>query len=183
MTKAEGSEKRKFPRFVLALPLELSLNESEQILTLTNNISFSGIFCQVDRYIAPNTKLQLKMNLPMLEDNRKTYRQVQCLAEVARIEAGVGDSGNFHAGISFSGLNEEDRKLLLKFIRRKNLKEAEELKKMYLELKDMAARLTEVEECHPTAEHFRKIIEKAINEMDQVAHLIDYEINELKSLQ
>ena len=47
----------------------------------------------------------------------------------------------------------------------------------------MAARLVEVEECHPTAEHFRKVINTAIIELDAAAHILDYEINELKTLE
>ena len=47
----------------------------------------------------------------------------------------------------------------------------------------MAARLVEVEECHPTAEHFRKVIERAVEELDTVAHILDFEINELKNLE
>ena len=57
-----------------------------------------------------------------------------------------------------------------------------ELKRLYLQLKEMSARLVELEECHPTAEHFRKVISNAIAELDAAAHILDYEINELKHL-
>ena len=56
------------------------------------------------------------------------------------------------------------------------------LKRLYLQLKEMSARLLELEECHPTAEHFRKVISNAIFELDAAAHILDYEINELKHL-
>lgn len=49
-------------------------------------------------------------------------------------------------------------------------------------MKQMAARLIEVEECHPTAEHFRRVIDRAVEELDAVAHILDFEINELKTL-
>lgn len=58
-------------------------------------------------------------------------------------------------------------------------KEAKELKEMYLRLKEMAARLVELEELHPKARHFRGIIDHAISEMDNVAHLIDQEVGEV----
>jgi hypothetical protein len=41
----------------------------------------------------------------------------------------------------------------------------------------------ELEECHPTAEHFRKVIDRAVAELDAVAHILDFEINELKNLE
>ena len=57
-----------------------------------------------------------------------------------------------------------------------------EMKGMYLTLIEIAARLVEIEERHRGAAHFRKILEKAIWEIDRVAHLIDREVWELKRM-
>jgi hypothetical protein len=54
---------------------------------------------------------------------------------------------------------------------------------MYAELKAMMTELTAVEECHPTAEHFRNVIDKAIRELDAVAEMLEREINELRHLE
>ena len=64
----------------------------------------------------------------------------------------------------------------------KNLREAIEMKGMYLTLLEIAARLVEIEERHRGATHFRKILEKAIREIDRVAHLIDREVWELRRM-
>ncbi|MBI4436938.1 MAG: hypothetical protein HY590_05985 [Candidatus Omnitrophica bacterium] len=64
----------------------------------------------------------------------------------------------------------------------RNLREAMEMKGMYLTLIEIAARLVEIEERHRGASHFRKILEKAIREIDRVAHLIDREVWELRRM-
>lgn len=176
-------ENRKHPRFVLILPLELS-SDDFHIETKTKNISCAGLYCEVDRYIPVQTKLKVNMKLMLKENEHKVQKTIHCPAKVVRIEpAVVKKDTSYHVGIAFSKIKEEDKDFLLKYIRSKNLKEARELKKIYLTLKDMAARLVEVEECHPTAEHFRKVIDRAIEELDAVAHILDFEINELKNLE
>jgi hypothetical protein len=46
----------------------------------------------------------------------------------------------------------------------------------------MEARLYELERSHMQAEYFRKVIEHAIAQIDNIAHLIDKEVWEVKSL-
>ena len=178
-----SGEKRKYRRFVLNLPLEIS-TPGFHVLTKTKNISSSGIYCQVNRYIPLRTKLNIMMKLSFFVDGQKVRKTVNCPAEVIRIEPqSKRDTANYHIGIAFSGIEEKSRNFILQYVRQKNLKEAKELKKMYLDLKQMAANLVELEESHPTAEHFRKVIERAIGDLDVVAHILDYEINELKNLE
>jgi len=176
-------ENRKHPRFILILSLELT-NDDFRIETKTKNISCSGVYCEVDRYIPVQTKLNVNMKLMLNKNAYKVQKTIHCPAKVVRIEPDVLKKDvNYHVAIAFSRIKEEDKDFLIKYIRRKNLKEARELKKIYLKLKNMAARLVELEECHPTAEHFRKVIDRAIGELDAVAHILDFEINELKNLE
>ena len=60
--------------------------------------------------------------------------------------------------------------------------EEEELKCMYLRLKEMAARLIEIEEMYPHAKEFKEVINKAIIEMEDASHLIDNEVKTLRAL-
>jgi len=64
----------------------------------------------------------------------------------------------------------------------KYLSEEEELKCMYLRLKEMAARLVEIEEMYPHAKDFKAVINKAIIEMENASHLIDSEVRTLRAL-
>ncbi len=176
-------ENRGHPRFILMLPLEISFG-GFCLQTKTKNISCSGVYCEVDRFIPKGTQVKVSMRVSLTIDRRKVKKVINCPARVIHIYPPDprGDV-NYNIGIEFLNLKESDRDLLLKYISKKNIKEAKELKRIYLELKQMAARLIEVEECHPTAEHFRRVIDRAVEELDSVAHILDFEINELKHLE
>ncbi|MFH1093039.1 MAG: PilZ domain-containing protein [Candidatus Omnitrophota bacterium] len=175
-------ENRKHPRFILMMPLEISSGDL-CLQTQTKNVSCSGLCCEVDRFIPKKTKIKVSMKISFTIDECKVNKTINCPARVVRIDPpNPRRNGNYNIGIEFSSLGEADKDLLLKYIHKKNIKEAKELKRIYLELKQMAARLIEVEECHPTAEHFRRVIDRAVEELDAVAHILDFEINELKTL-
>jgi len=87
-------------------------------------------------------------------------------------------------GIKFIDMTPETYKKIKIFINHKlkNYEDAKKLKNMYADLKDMASSLVELEEKHSTASHFRKVIDNAIAEIDEVAHILDREIEEVKNL-
>ncbi|MCP4650934.1 MAG: PilZ domain-containing protein [PVC group bacterium] len=183
MMKNNHEERRSHPRFISTLPLEISTPDFN-FQTRTTNLSCSGILCEIDRFIPVQTKLNVTMRLSLVVDDHKIKKSVSCPAIVSRIDpAEQKDIGNYNVGIVFLHIEGKDKEFILQFIRQKNLKEAKELKRLYLQLKEMAGRLVELEECHPTAEHFRKVISGAIMELDAAAHILDYEINELKNLE
>lgn len=177
------SDNRKHPRFILILPLQISTKDFS-VETNSKNISTTGVFCDVDRVIPVDTEVDVSMKLSYVLDGHKKQRTVKCNGKVAWIDSSrQEEKGTCRVGIAFDKIEGEDSVVLKQYIQKKNLKEARELKKLYLRLKEMAARLVEVEECHPTAEHFRKVINTAIIELDAAAHILDFEINELKNLE
>lgn len=179
----QSFENRRHPRFILMLPLEISSGDFS-LETQTKNISCSGLYCKVDRFIPKETEIKVSMKISFTIDDHKVKKTINCLAKVVRIDPpNPLRNANYNIGIAFSSLRTDDKDILLKYIHKKNIKEAKELKRIYLQLKQMAARLVEVEECHPTAEHFRRVIERAVEELDTVAHILDFEINELKNLE
>jgi hypothetical protein len=182
MSKSQN-DNRRHPRFILVLPIQISTKDFT-VNTTSRNISCSGLLCEIDRFIPLNTDIEVSMKLAYQEGEKKINKTVKCKARIARIEKQRSDEDeSCQVGIAFEDIQEEDKYILKEYIHKKNLKEAKELKKIYLRLKEMAARLVEVEECHPTAEHFRKVINKAIVELDSAAHILDFEINELKNLE
>ncbi|MFC2061909.1 hypothetical protein ACFLUV_05300 [Elusimicrobiota bacterium] len=62
------------------------------------------------------------------------------------------------------------------------LSEEEELKCIYLRLKQIAARLVEIEEMYPHASEFKAVIDKAIIELEDASHLIDSEVRTVQAL-
>ncbi len=166
----------------MMLPLEISSGDFS-LQTETKNVSCSGLYCEVDRFIPKETEVKVSMKIALTIDTRKVKKIINCPAKVVCIDPpNPRGNINYNIGLEFSNIEESDRDLLSKYIHKKNIKEAKELKRIYLQLKQMAARLIEVEECHPTAEHFRKVVDRAVEELDAVAHILDFEINELKNL-
>ncbi|MCG2711339.1 MAG: PilZ domain-containing protein [Candidatus Omnitrophica bacterium] len=180
---SQSSENRRHPRFILMLPLEITLGDF-CIQTQTRNVSCTGLYCKVDRFIPKETEIKVNMKISFTIDAHKVNKTINCPAKVVHIiPPNPCRNADYDIGIEFLNLRVADKGLLLKYIKKKNTKEAKELKRIYLELKQMAARLIEVEECHPTAEHFRRVIDRAVEELDTVAHILDFEINELKNLE
>ncbi|NQT90340.1 MAG: hypothetical protein HQ558_03705, partial [Candidatus Omnitrophica bacterium] len=87
-------------------------------------------------------------------------------------------------GIEVTSMRRGDGKKLREFLKNKfcNYRHALELKKMYLELKGMAGRLYDIEQSYEHAEHFKKVIESSIAEIDHIAHILDREVWEVKTL-
>jgi hypothetical protein len=87
-------------------------------------------------------------------------------------------------GIKIARIKRGDGIRIRDFLKEKflNYRHALELKRMYLQLKEMGARLYELEESHIHAEHFRKVIDHAVKQIDDIAHILDREVWEIKSL-
>ncbi|MCM8813972.1 MAG: PilZ domain-containing protein [Candidatus Omnitrophica bacterium] len=180
---SQGSDKRRHPRFTLTLPLEIN-GPDFHVATSTMNVSCGGVFCETEHFLPLGTEVKITMRLSFYVQNQKVRKTVSCSAKVARVEPPEDKGlGKYTIGISFVRLDAHDKEVLREFIHKKNLREAQELKKMYLTLKEMAGRLVELEECHPTAEHFRRVVNRSIIELDTVAHVLDHEISELIRLE
>jgi hypothetical protein len=62
------------------------------------------------------------------------------------------------------------------------LTEEEELKCMYLRLKELGARLVEIEQMYPHAKEFKNVIDRAIIDLENASHLIDSEVKTVRAL-
>ncbi|MDD5195115.1 MAG: PilZ domain-containing protein [Candidatus Omnitrophica bacterium] len=110
------NDKRQYPRVEKSLSLKLSDAEFD-IVTETKNISASGVYCAVDKPLAPMTKLDMIILIPMAKGARKTVKKVHCQGVVVRNEH-FKDDGKYayRVGIYFSAIKEHDRKNLLTYI-------------------------------------------------------------------
>ena len=131
------AERRKHPRFIISLPLEINF-AGEYFSTVTKNVSCAGIFCNVNKYIPQDSDIRVTMKLVFKVKNRKIQKTITCPARIIRIEPDKQqENEDYNIGLKFSKLLDQDKETLLQYIRQKNLKEAKELKKIYLKLKDM----------------------------------------------
>ncbi len=184
-TKKQRNERRRHKRLVIKVPIKWRLakgtkqNVADALLFDTANITRRGLFLKTDLRPKVGSLIDLELTLNNCPRPIKLKGKVVWIAKLKshpRLYPGVG--------IQFEKISQEDYKQLNAFLRYKfaNFHDAMELKNLYLRLKNMASRLVELEERHASAVHFRNAIENAILEIDDVAHILDKEINEIKQL-
>jgi Tfp pilus assembly protein PilZ len=152
---------------------------SKAYLFRTKNFAQHGLFLKTDKKFKLGMDMDLEFTLPTVS------HPIDVMGRVAWI-ADKDKNPTYYPGIGirFTKIDTEEKKELVKFLNRKfrNYKDAQELKKMYLTLIDMGARLVELGERHPGAIYFKKAVDNAIKEISEVAHLIDKEVSEIKNL-
>jgi Tfp pilus assembly protein PilZ len=148
-------------------------------LLRARNLNQNGLFVKSDRILPVGSRLTLDIVLVNGEPPLRVAGKVAWIADPQRHPAYYPGMG-----VQFVGVPLTARRLISAFIHEKmrNFRDAQELKRMYLRLKEMAARLVEIEEQHPRASQFRKAIDSAIQEIEDVAHMIDREVREVRNL-
>ncbi len=174
--------KRADKRYKLEYCLEI-YGDDFKIDFQIKDISCGGIFCQTDKFIPLKTKLNVKMEVPLFVNRKRVDNTISCAAQVARIErVMLQNNDKYNLGISFSDVRVEDKALILKFLKQRNLSEARELREMFLNLKKMVEDLGVLEDAHLKAKNFRRVLNQVIGELESVACILDAEIDELKHL-
>lgn len=111
-----GQERRSAPR--AAERVALAVSDTDFACTAeTRNISASGAYCTVDRFIPPMTKLQLVFELP--EGSRRV--KIRCTGVVVRVEPVVEEAqrGRYHIAVFFSDLSDRDRSAISRFVQQR----------------------------------------------------------------
>ena len=110
-------ERRRSPRIAEQLPLALTAPEGP-LEAKTKNLSASGTYCALNRFIAPMTKLALQLNLPQ----SRRHRTIRCSGVVVRVEAmprRSSQSPSYDTAIFFTNIAERDRTAINRFIHRR----------------------------------------------------------------
>lgn len=111
-----GQERRSSPR--IAERLTLAVTDGGNVIEAeTKNISVSGVYCNVSRFIAPMTKLQVQFEVP----NGSRKASIRCTGVVVRAEPAVtsGGEGRFHIAVFFSDLSSRNREAIAQFVRQR----------------------------------------------------------------
>jgi hypothetical protein len=110
-------ERRVNQRFNAQLPLNLGA-EGIDLISQTKNISCSGVYCQINRFLPVMTKLQVKMTIPVIENKKKVEKSFSTNAVVVRIdpEAEQARCECYHVGLFFMSIKEEHRSLISLYI-------------------------------------------------------------------
>jgi hypothetical protein len=107
-------EKRRHPRVDNSIPVKISASDADYV-TETKNISCSGAYCRVGKYIEPMTKLAVTFLLPCRKAGRVVTRKISCHGVVVRTVNALHEEGFFTA-IFFSDINAQDSRLLNEYV-------------------------------------------------------------------
>jgi c-di-GMP-binding flagellar brake protein YcgR len=93
-----------------------------QVVTESQNISASGVYCMSPHYLAPLSKVDLAIVLPRLPSGRGTKDIINCEGIVVRCEAGAHRSEKeFQLACMFTDLDPKRRQRLEEFVTWRNL--------------------------------------------------------------
>ncbi|MFC1806957.1 PilZ domain-containing protein [Candidatus Omnitrophota bacterium] len=185
ISKVSKSDRRKtikrlaFDVKVLIYRISRSKGKKIQAFLLdTKDLTQKGLFLKTPNIFPIGTELYLELELPTSSIPICAVGHVAWIAKKSHIGYYPG------MGVALTKIKRGEGKRLREFLKHKfrNYHQAVELKKMYLQLKEMGAKLYDLEQDHPNAEHFRNAIEHAIKDLDRIAHILDREVWEVKQL-
>ena len=112
----KGRERRQAPRIDERVSVALS-GEGATLQAESENLSAVGVYCKLDRFLRPMTKLQVQFELP---DGARRVR-VRCEGVVVRVEPIVADAkrGFYHVAVFFTDLTDRDRSAISRFVSRR----------------------------------------------------------------
>lgn len=107
-------ERRKYLRCETTLPLEIK-TDGLNIATSTKNISCAGAYCQVNKYLAPMTKLKIAMVL----NGPKKNTTIRCNGVVVRAEPALisKEAQKYNIAIFFNDIAEAEKEKINSFIK------------------------------------------------------------------
>jgi hypothetical protein len=113
MIKQVKSERRLHPRLEKKLPINVAANGYD-FATSTQNISCVGVYCHVNKYIPPFTKIAIKIRLPKTGDTTPKECEVECKGVIVRTEDEKG--GGFNIAIFFNEIKDSQRHKISRYI-------------------------------------------------------------------
>jgi hypothetical protein len=107
-------ERRRHPRIAKNVPLKIC-QEDGDIITETVNLSRSGAYCCVEKYIQPMTKMKAHLLLPLKRNGKTVNKKISCSGVVIRSEP-VAGSNLFSLAIFFNDITQKDADIIAGYI-------------------------------------------------------------------
>ena len=119
------SERRRKPRADARLSMRVEGShdgEATQIVTESQNISASGVYCTSSRFLPPLSKIALTIVLPKVPGGRGTQELIKCDGIVVRCEPVAKKADKrWELACMFSGLEDRRRGQIEEFVTWRNL--------------------------------------------------------------
>jgi len=107
-------DRRQHPRLSQNVAIKIFQDEGD-IVTETSNISGTGIYCKVNKYLRPMTKLKIRLLLPLRKNNKKTTKQISCHAVIVRAEP-ADSKGAYYVAIFFNDMTPKDAGIISDYV-------------------------------------------------------------------
>lgn len=109
-------ERRRVPRIAERVVLAIT-DAGTELTTESQNLSTAGVYCTLDRFLAPMSKVQMRFRLP--RGSRSS--RVRCAGVVVRIAPVIANPsrGRFNVAIFFTELSDRDRLAITRFVRQR----------------------------------------------------------------
>ncbi len=108
------NERRKDPRLISNVPVKMH-RDGFDFNTETTNISRSGAYCRVNKYIKPMTTLDIHLFLPPNDQEKSSIKKIFCRGAVVRTEPVPGDNA-YNIAIFFNDISTHDADAISEFI-------------------------------------------------------------------
>ncbi len=107
-------DRRKHPRVKGNIPVKICGDEFDAV-TETKNLSRSGAFCRVSRYIDPMTKLKIQLLLSFKKNGKMVTKKVSCEGVVIRSDIVQGENV-YNTAIYFNDIADKDAHLIAEYV-------------------------------------------------------------------
>ena len=108
-------ERRKHPRLEGNIPVKICSDEFD-LVTETANLSRTGSYCKVDKYIEPMTKLKIHLLIPLKKGQKIVTKKISCDGVVVRTESVPGQP-YYNVAIYFSDINVKDADYITDYVK------------------------------------------------------------------
>jgi hypothetical protein len=121
-TEFAGRDRRRSTRVDARVALQISGAGKElpadTVTTESINVGAEGVYCLVPHFVAPLTKLQVTMVLPLKGKRGQVKNEVmKADGVVVRCQPAGGEASGFRIACFFSGLTDEARAVLDEYLR------------------------------------------------------------------
>jgi hypothetical protein len=113
----KGSERRQQKRVKKNIPLKIKSEHFDSV-SETKNLSSSGLYCRIDKYVAPMTKINMILLIPRLKKDKEECKKIECEGTVVRTEL-INDpvEGDYYnIAIFFSQIKKGDKSYIEKYV-------------------------------------------------------------------
>lgn len=114
ISQKSNKERRKDPRLENNIPVKIT-QEDGDIVTETANISRSGAYCRVSKYIETMTKLKIHLLLPIRKNGKNVTKKISCEGVVVRTEP-IPGKDRYNIAIFFSDISKRDSETIADYV-------------------------------------------------------------------